>query len=237
VGFRSKWERRLRRQERAGHFYASPICFSDFVARLKKRLGEKALTKRDLFLLAGARAFDSLGIERRAALWEIQGLSLADSQYFSAGDIPVELPKESTWEGISLDYEAQGVSLARHPMDYWRRQLDQERVLSSQGLRFIPHGKRVKVGGIVICRQMPGTASGVLFITLEDEFGFINLVVWKQIQSQFKETLLTQSFLMCEGKTQKSENGKITHIIVEKAEPLLPFSSGVATVITSHDFH
>jgi len=209
-------------------------CFHEFVDRLKVSLQGIALTKRDLFLLAGANAFSSLGWERRQAFWEIQALTLSDSHYFSSGDMKVSLPEEAPWEAMCLDFESQGMSLKMHPMAYLRSELTAHSIVSSQALRFIPSKQKVKVGGIVICRQMPKTASGVLFVSLEDEFGFINLVVWRNVYEKFKETLVTQSFLLCEGKIEKAKPGVI-HIIAEKVYPLL--SKEPDPQIVSHDFH
>ena len=87
---------------------------------------------------------------------------------------------------------------------------------------------------MVICRQMPPTASGVLFITLEDEEGFTNLVIWKNVYEKYRELLITQSFLLCEGRVEKAEDGDVTHVIVDKAEPLLGSARGVSP--RSHDF-
>ncbi len=103
--------------------------------------------------------------------------------------------------------------------------------------RFLKNKKRTKVAGFVICCQMPPTASGVLFITLEDEFGFINLVVWNNVYQKFKETLITQSFLVCEGDIQKTEDANVIHIIVQSAEPLLQPEEKQCLPLPSHDFH
>jgi DNA polymerase III alpha subunit len=106
--------------------------------------------------------------------------------------------------------------------------------LDSSTLDKQPDKRRLQVAGLVICRQMPPTASGVLFITLEDEQGFINLVVWRKTFETYREILLTQSFLRCEGRIQKAKGTKLVHVIVEKVFPLL---DRVYSGFPSHDFH
>jgi error-prone DNA polymerase len=209
---------------------------SDLVDRLKEALAPKALTKRELFLLCGANAFDSWGLSRREALWEIQGLSLIDSSLFSPEGAVTKLPPEEKWERITLDYEAQGLSLFEHPMQFLRSDMKLVRLEDSRSLGKLSMGKKVTVAGIVIARQMPPTASGALFITLEDEFGFINLVVWNQVYQKYREPLVTQSFLLCEGTAQRAEDGDVIHVIVDAAFPLLA-SSRATKQLPSYDFH
>lgn len=208
----------------------------DFVEKMKKHLYPKVLTKRELFLLAGANAFDVFGLSRREMLWEIQGLSLVDSPYFSPEEIQTELPQEEPWEKITLDYGSQGLSLFQHPMEYLRTELKLRGMTDSQLLNKTPPGRRVTVAGVVICRQRPPTASGVLFVTLEDEFGFINLVVWSQVFERYERTLLENSFLYCEGKIQRAEGTNVIHVIVEEAYPLL-LKPEKSIPIRSYDFH
>ncbi len=217
------------------------LGFDDFVARVKAAISviasveKQSLTKRDLFFLAGARAFESLDIERRQAFWQIQSLFLEDSYPLDGNEEKTALPDETQWEKISGDYEAQGVCIDTHPMAFFRDQLQRDRIHSSRNVHALPEHARVKVSGIVICRQQPPTASGVLFVTLEDEFGFINLVVWKKTYDAYRETLLTQSFLVCEGRIQRAKGTSVLHVIVEKAEPLL--HAEPPPRFTSHDFH
>jgi len=209
-------------------------CLGDFIERVNT-----PLTKRELFCLAAANAFEPLGLNRRQALWEIQGLSLKDSPFLSPQESPIDLPKEKAWERVTFDYEASGVSLYAHPMELFRKPLNQKGVIASNGLKKLPHfwikvKKQLQVAGIVISRQMPSSASGVLFITLEDEFGFINLVIWNNVFQKFKEVLITQSFLLCEGTLQKAEGAEVYHVIVGSVSPLLAREKGYE--LPSHDF-
>jgi error-prone DNA polymerase len=200
----------------------------DFIARTP------SLTKRDLFLLASAHAFESLGIGRRDAFWKIQGLHLQDSpwQDFQPDELPLELPKEKKWEKISLDYEAQAVCITDHPVEYMRPHLKRTGILRSDEISQTAHGKTVKTAGLVVCRQMPPTAKGVCFVTLEDEAGFTNLIVWNNIFNQYRKQILETSFLMATGKVQRSAHGKVVNILVESAEALLG-----QLPAASHDFY
>jgi len=210
----------------------------DFTVSLKSFFLPSVLTKRDLFLLGGANAFESMGLERRRAWWEIQALPLQDSRILPTEEGQVLLPQEKDWEHITLDYQAKGVSLFAHPMEYFRQALEKSGVISSKslrrpGLRFLKPKQRVRVAGVVICRQMPPTASGVLFITLEDEHGFINLVIWNKVYQQYKECLITQSFLYAEGRLEKTDGADVIHIIVDRARSLI---NNEGFTLPSHDF-
>jgi len=223
-------------QARANRAFTSLL---DFVTRVKETLFPASITKRELFLLAGANAFDTTESKRREALWEIQALPLQDSHILSTKEIPVLLPKESEWEKVSSDYGTQGFSLYAHPMALFREALNKQGFLNSSvtrptASRFLKTGRKISVAGMVICRQMPPTASGVLFITLEDEFGFINLVIWHSIYERFRDPLVTQSFLRCHGHLQKTDGADVIHVIVESVAPLLE-PSELPTL--SRDFH
>jgi len=208
---------------------AQPFAsFHDFVQRTRPFI------KRDLFLLAGADGFASLGLSRRDALWAVQALPAHEGLDLGLQEEPIQLPKESDWEKVSGDFSAFGVSLYQHPMALLRQEMSQKGIYNSRDL---PRGKgrTIKVGGLVICRQMPGTASGVLFVSLEDEFGFINLVVWNRVFQQFREVLLTESLLEARGRLEQAEDSNVLHVIVEWCGPLLSQNPGFTS--HSHDFH
>lgn len=209
--------------------------FFDFITRMKAAL-DRPLTKRELFYLAGANAFISLGIDRRQAFWEIQAMPIADTYIMPHAEEPTLLPKETAWEKINLDYEALGLSLFSHPIAYFRKSLLQRGFIDSLVLRKKkPLRKKIRVAGLVIARQMPPSASGVLFITLEDELGFMNLVIWKKVYEKYRDILISQSFLECEGKLEKAEDGNVLHVIVDKAAAMA--APGEIPKTTSYDFH
>jgi error-prone DNA polymerase len=204
------------------------------VTRLRTALSPVPLSQRDLFLLAGANALESLGLERRRALWEIQALALQDAADFSPAEAPTPLPRESRWEEVVLDYDAQGICLSQHPMQLLREAATRSGILTSRAVKISPPKRRVKIAGLVISRQMPGTASGVLFVTLEDELGFANAIIWQRVFEKFRATLLEQSLLCCEGIVEKASDGDVTHVIVDRVYPLLEVEG---LRYTSHDFH
>ncbi len=182
---------------------------------LVSRLRSKGIGKRDLLLLAGADALGSIGLTRRQALWEIQSLPIPDSIYMVSDTADgVALPDENSWERILLDYDSSGVSLFAHPIQVLRTDLEKQKVVSAAGLKFLRDKAPVRVAGLVICRQRPPSASGVLFITLEDEFGFINLVIWNDVYQRYKECLNSQSFLLCDGTIQRAPKTQVIHVIV-----------------------
>ena len=199
----------------------------DFVVRTD--LNEKALTA-----LAEAGAFECFGITRRQALWSTQGLVRAT---------PVELPVDSEplpafeplapLETIAWDYTRARHSTHGHPLEPLRAALHAQGLPDARTLALGHHGERLRYAGLVICRQRPGTASGVTFMTLEDETGFVNAVVWRQVFEQYAVILKTESFLGITGKLQV-ERG-VVHLIAEALwKPVLharPASGG------SRDFH
>ncbi len=198
------------------------LNFENFISSLQQILLPHPLSKRELFHLASSDAFRSLGFSRREALWKIQSLSLQDSTLaLGSEEDSTVLPSEALWEGIALDFDSQGVSLLCHPMTFLRKEFSLRNVTSSQELLKKPHGARVTVAGLVVSRQMPPTAKGVLFLTLEDEFGFMNLIVWNSVYLIFQYPLFQSSFLLCEGTVQRAKGSSLTHLIMDGVSPLL----------------
>ncbi|MCB0417533.1 MAG: hypothetical protein KDD39_07785, partial [Bdellovibrionales bacterium] len=211
------------------------LGFHAFIKALRDTLFPRPLIKRELFLMAFAGAFKAFGMSRREAIWEIQALRVEEELLLAEPEPPPQLPKESTWERIRYDYESHGVSLYAHPMSYFRKYLMANLYMDSKSLQQTSK-KYVRTSGVVICRQMPSTASGVLFITLEDEFGFVNLVLWKRVYEQFRDIILTHSFLLVEGKIDSPKNAQVIHLIVDKVSPLLTPDDRLKQ-FPSHDFH
>jgi len=116
-----------------------------------------------------------------------------------------------------LDYERTGLSVTDHPMRLLRPNLPPGTKNGSE-LLAIPHGRRVSTAGLVICRQRPGTASGVVFITMEDETGFINLILYARVFEAFRHVATTSSLLMAHGKIER--DGDVLYVIVERMEPV-----------------
>ena len=207
--------------------------------------GEGYTSIRDLWLrtgvpigslekLARADAFQSLGLNRREALWAVKGLvgtyGAETLPLFAASDLPrapiVEeqgnLPLMSPGEEVIHDYATLSLSLKGHPVQFLRPMLDERGTTRASNLGAVTPGHRIEVAGLVLVRQRPGTASGVIFVTLEDETGVANLVVWPKLfeNDQMRKTLLSSRMLAVKGRLQKE--GLVIHIIAEDMTDLTP---------------
>jgi error-prone DNA polymerase len=194
--------------------------FTDFISRLKEALAPDVLTKRDLFFLAASDSFQSIHLKRREAFWEIQKLGLQDSFTLNSKDEPLDLPQEKDWEKVTLDFQAFGISLGEHPMKVLASERATLKALDSRALQKAKDKQKVKHAGMVVSRQMPPTANGVLFLTLEDEWGLSNLIVWKDTAYKYKHVLWNHSFLLIEGTIQRDSKSQVLHLIVSSVSPL-----------------
>ncbi|MEZ5973214.1 MAG: error-prone DNA polymerase [Hyphomonadaceae bacterium] len=179
--------------------------------------------------LADIDAFRSLGLDRRDALWAARGLNRVGGQedlplFESAEDRTREpdfdLPSMCLGEHIVEDYRTIGLSLKAHPVSLLRDELSARRVIKSEQLSQIQNGERVRVSGLVLVRQRPGTASGVIFMTLEDETGIANIVVWPKLFEQYRREVLGGRLVAIDGPVQ-SESGVI-HVIAERVHDYTP---------------
>jgi error-prone DNA polymerase len=193
------------------------------------------LDQRDLDALAAADALGTLCGNRRQARW--QTLAVAEPPPLFA-DVPtVEAvpllapPREG--ESIIADYRSTGLSLRRHPLALLRDRFDAMRVVDSQQLRTLPHDTPVLTAGLVTTRQRPGTATGVVFLTLEDEAGQINVIVWSSLVERFRRPLLTARLLLVAGRTQRE--GEVLHVIAESLDDHSRLLG--ALDVPSRDFH
>jgi error-prone DNA polymerase len=176
--------------------------------------------------LAWAGACDRLaGGSRRAALWSL-GIA-APGRRVKAGtqlalelDLPdaPELPELGGWESMLADYGATGMALAEHPLTLLRPTLP-DGAVSSRDLRTLPHRTRVQVGGLVVARQRPGTANGVVFLLLEDEHGTINLIVPPPVYERHRLTARTEPLMLAAGRLERHSCGAI-NVLVDKLAPL-----------------
>jgi error-prone DNA polymerase len=169
--------------------------------------------------LAAADAFRSLGLDRRAALWQVKALSRAKPlplfECASANDqgaeLPVTLPPMRLSEHVVNDYQTIKLSLKAHPMCFLRRLCNDERVVDNERLKRLPNGSSVAVAGIVLVRQRPGSAKGVVFITLEDEFGVCNLVVWPRALEAYRTIVMGARLMLVRGRIQR--HADIIHVV------------------------
>ena len=166
--------------------------------------------------LADADAFRSIGLDRRQALWEVstkdRPVALFAGQPSEPQAEQVALPQMSISEHVIHDYASTSLSLKAHPVRFVREQLDQLHILSTAALVNGKDGDAVKVAGLVLVRQRPGTASGICFMTIEDETGVANLVVFQNLFEKFRKEILQSRLIMVEGVLQIE--GEVIHVIV-----------------------
>jgi error-prone DNA polymerase len=178
------------------------------------KLPEAALER-----LADADAFRSIGLDRREALWEV---STKDRPYAMFTGQPaanavnerIALPVMTTSEHVVHDYAATSFSLKAHPVSFVREKLDQLRITPAKQLPALKDGDSVKIAGLVLVRQRPGTAGGICFMTIEDETGFANLVIFESLFEKFRKEILQSRLIMAEGKVQIE--GEVIHVIVKR---------------------
>jgi error-prone DNA polymerase len=205
-GFQAAWGERILAHRGAG--------FADLRA-----LAAAGLPRAALEHLAAADALQSIGLNRRLALWRIAGLDNAPATSLFAGqDRPYatpELPLMSEGEHVIADYRTTGLSLRAHPCFLLRDKLSAAKVLTCRQANNARDGTRLRTAGIVTVRQRPGTAKGTVFITIEDESGIANIIAWPAIVEQFRNEIIGASLLIVDGQLQRSEEG-VTHIVATR---------------------
>jgi error-prone DNA polymerase len=174
--------------------------------------------------LAAADAFRSLGLDRRQALWEVKGLSAAaplplfsHAETREAGLEPaVALPRMPLSEHVVNDYQTLRLSLKAHPMSFLRARFSARRALTCDALRGLKDGAYVSVAGVVLVRQRPGSAKGVVFMTIEDETGVANAVVWPNTLERFRKVVMGARLIVIHGRIQRHED--IIHVVSARLE-------------------
>ena len=211
------------RERQAGPF----TSYGDFVART-------GLTTAVLSRLAAADAFRSLGLTRRPAYW--MSLAPTPTEPLFAGladEAPPPLPRLSPAEEVIHDYHAQGLSLRGHPFAPLRAALNAQKVVPASALQSVKPNRRYRVAGLVLVRQRPGTAKGTTFMTLEDETGTANLIVWPHVWERYRRVGRQARALIATGLLQRQDG--VTHLIVDRLQDLttqLPVLGHL-----SRDFH
>ena len=210
------------------------------VTALVAHRGAGYISVRDLWLrsglprakiqkLAEADAFRSLGLDRRAALWAVRALDEKGAAerlpLFERPDLQlrdteaaVQLPAMPAGEHVIQDYRALSFSLKDHPLSFLRATLAREGVLENGALISVPHGRRVSVAGLVLVRQRPGSAKGVIFMTLEDETGVANVVVWTRTFERFRPVVMGARLVRVTGRVQSVSN--VIHVVADRIEDL-----------------
>ncbi|NLE47325.1 MAG: error-prone DNA polymerase [Sandaracinaceae bacterium] len=222
IGFR--FVKGLRKWSHHGRPYRS---IADFMEKVR-------LDRGSLLALAEAGAFDSLGKNRREALWEIRGM-----MNIPRGGLPLRPKSESRFrphargETILLDHDRLGLSPVGHPMETIRPLLDRRKIPKADELIHFPEGATIDYVGLVICRQRPRTKTGVFFMTLEDESGLLNLIIPKELFDAKEEIARAEPLVEVSGRLERT--GEMAQLIVERLErPRLDVSSAKKR---SRDFH
>ncbi|MEO7802396.1 MAG: error-prone DNA polymerase, partial [Ginsengibacter sp.] len=234
----SNWDNIL--EEKSGEYCAMRLGFrqvkglrsEDMTLLVSKRnnlyknindLRDIGLSEAALEKLADADAFRSIGLDRREALWEVSTKDRSQAMFFGqqAADAKGEniaLPTMSISEHVVHDYAATSLSLKAHPVSFVREKLDLLRITPSNHLAKLKDGTHIKVAGLVLVRQRPGTAGGICFMTIEDETGYANLVIFEKLFNTFRKEILQSKLIMAEGKLQIE--GQVIHVIVKRCYDL-----------------
>ncbi|GMO24569.1 error-prone DNA polymerase [Bradyrhizobium sp. TM233] len=218
--------------KRQGKVYVTQEDWADRIVNARNRRSftsledfarDTGLPKRALILLADADAFRSLGLDRREALWQVRRLpddvALPLFEAATAREQPDEqaqpLPVMPRAEQVVADYQTIRLSLKGHPMEFLRDMFSRERVVPCKDVSHENERRRVRCAGVVLVRQRPGSASGVVFMTLEDETGIANVVVWPKIMEQYRKEVMGARLIEVHGYIQSSPE-KVTHLIAQR---------------------
>jgi error-prone DNA polymerase len=177
--------------------------------------------------LAAADAFRSMGLDRRAALWDSRALrqapdlplfAYAETRDEGAETEPAKLPAMALSEHVVNDYQTIRLSLKAHPMSFLREHYAARKFIAADQLKRIRDGKRLSIAGLVLIRQRPGSAKGVVFITIEDETGIANLVVWPDVFEKQRKIVMGARLMAVHGIIQKDEEDGVIHVVARKLE-------------------
>ena len=230
----SGWDHQL--EEKCGKYFAVRLGFRQ-IKKLRERdiqtlvngrirpykkveqLADSGVPHAAIVMLNKADAFRSLGLERRKGLWVVAALKDRPQGMFTGMDATwpesfMDLPPMGEGEQVIQDYASTGLSLKAQPVKFVRSLLSRERILSTRELYQAEHNTKVKIAGIVTVRQRPGTAGGVCFMTIEDEFGFANLIIWESLFEKFRSEILRSKLIMVTGKLQRQ--GNVVHVVVHR---------------------
>jgi len=231
----SEWDNRL--EKKSGQYWALRLGFRQIkglsevdVSQLisARNLGYQTpddlrragLSEAILEKIADADAFRSIGRDRRKALWEVSVQAqdrrhlFPDQVVYGKTEQDLSLPEMPLSEHVVYDYATTALSLKGHPVKFVRPSLDQLHVCTAAGLRDLKNGDPVKVAGLILVRQRPGTASGICFITLEDETGTANLVVFKDLFDRYRREIIQSRLLLVAGHLQIE--GEVIHVLVKQ---------------------
>jgi len=156
----------------------------------------------------------SLRTNVKDAASHLQGANGSIPTGFTSAKPRVKLPPLRSGHSVAEDYAMFGLSLRSHPMSFLRERLDAKGMVTAAALKTIPSGKFVKIAGLVLFRQRPGTAKGTIFITIEDETGAANLIVWPKFSEKYRRAVFGAKVLLCEGVLQNESN--VIHVVARR---------------------
>ena len=232
-GFKEAWALKIVAERKLGPFRD----LEDL--RLRADLPVSALDR-----LAEADAYGSLDLSRRQGMWAAKGAAPASSApLFAAmgldeadGAPPAALPRLTDAEEVVGDYQTIRLSLKGHPVSFLRDRLSKAGAVTAEAYRSVKDGRRVRVGGVVLVRQRPGSAKGVVFLTIEDETGVANLVVWPDVFERLRPVAMGARMVLAVGKIQRSDEG-VTHLVVEDLTDWTPMLGHLSTDPTPGSGH
>jgi error-prone DNA polymerase len=196
-------------------------------------VAELNLDRKDLRSLAASGALQSLAGHRRLARWAAAGAARRAPLDVPANERMPALRAPEEGEEIVADYASLGLTLGRHPLALLRERLARKRLVNAEELKSRPHGAPARVAGLVTCRQRPDTASGVIFVTLEDETGCMNIVVWRSLSERQRRELLGARLLGVAGVVER--DGDVVHLVARR---LVDYSTLLGPLAAaSRDFH
>jgi error-prone DNA polymerase len=193
------------------------------------------LDRHELKCLVAGNALESIAGHRRRAYWQVAGVDTARHLLSDATIHETEprLAAPSEGEGLVADYASLGLTLGRHPLALLRARLKRMRLAAAEEVRRLPHGSAVRAAGIVIGRQRPDTTSGVVFVTLEDETGCVNVIVWRDLGERQRRELLCARLMAVYGSVERE--GEVVHVIARRLSDHSELLGRLAT--QSRDFH
>jgi error-prone DNA polymerase len=197
-------------------------------------LQQLGFDRGDLEALAAAGALKGLSGHRHRAFWQVAGVEKDLPLAPASPEVAIALLKAPTeGEDVVADYRHLGLTLGRHPIALLRSRLDTLAVVPATALAQRPSGARVSVAGLVTARQKPATAGGVTFVTLEDDTGYINLIIWRELSQRYRRALLGARLMQVEGRLQRQSG--VTHVVVSQVRDLSVWLGQLLT--RSRDFH
>ncbi len=188
-----------------------------------------SVSKKFLSRLNKANVFSSFGVDERQAEWEILGLEDNPPPLLAkilAEDVSIHFPNISEFQRMQIDYHYTGFSLKKHPMTFIRTRLQKRGYVSSREIESLKHGINIKVAGLIIIRQRPSTANGVVFFTLEDEMGLMNIVIWPTFLESHRKEVLLSTTVAISGRLEKKDG--VHHIIAHDIKDLSPVFHNIA---------